>query len=197
MATFVPKLAKFLGVDDLILEMIRIRRESEFVDKYYMILLNKYYRRKIEETAKEVGSDFSLWFDNEKSVNEKTVIGDNVHFNGINIRGDGPVTIGDNFRQGSGCEIITENHAYDEGDRLPYGDSYVTKSVEIDDNVWFGIDVTVLPGVSIGEGAIIQAGSVVTSDIPEGAIAGGHPAEVFDYRDMDHYEELKSAGKFR
>ncbi|MXR53033.1 acyltransferase [Halovenus sp. WSH3] len=135
-------------------------------------------------------------FDNEKTVNSKTVLGDNVHLIGIQVRGEGRVTIGDNFHAGSGCEIITENHNYDDGEAIPYDDTFVTESVEIGDNVWLGIDVTVLPGVSIGEGAIIQAGSVVTQDIPKGAIAGGHPAEVFEHRDMDHYETLKAEGKF-
>ena len=49
----------------------------------------------------------------------------------------------------------------------------------------------VLGGVTLGEGCIIQAGSVVVSDIPDCAIAGGHPAKVFKYRDIRHYEELK------
>ena len=53
-----------------------------------------------------------------------------------------------------------------------------------------------LAGVTIGEGAIIQAGSVVVSNIPDYAIAGGHPAKVFKYRDIEHYTKLKSEGKF-
>jgi acetyltransferase-like isoleucine patch superfamily enzyme len=54
----------------------------------------------------------------------------------------------------------------------------------------------VLGGVTIGEGAIIQAGSVVVSDIPSLAIAGGHPARVFKNRDGAHYERLKRGGRF-
>jgi acetyltransferase-like isoleucine patch superfamily enzyme len=53
-----------------------------------------------------------------------------------------------------------------------------------------------LPGVRIGEGAIIQAGSTVVKDIEKYGIAGGHPAKVFKYRDIDHYEKLKKEGKF-
>jgi acetyltransferase-like isoleucine patch superfamily enzyme len=56
--------------------------------------------------------------------------------------------------------------------------------------------VIVLGGVSIGEGAIIQAGSVVVKDIPKYAIAGGHPCKVFKYRDIEHYEKLKKERKF-
>lgn len=189
------RLVSILKVKIVLIKVIGVK--EEYLDEYYTLLKNKYYQRRIEETAEAVGSDLHLMFDNEKAVNSKTVIGDNVHLIGINVRGEGRVTIGDNFHSGSGCEIITENHNYDSGDAIPYDDTFVAAPVEIGDNVWFGINVTVLPGVSIGEGAIIQAGSVVTQDIPKGAIAGGHPAAVFDHRDMEHYERLKAAGKFR
>jgi acetyltransferase-like isoleucine patch superfamily enzyme len=68
--------------------------------------------------------------------------------------------------------------------------------VIIEDNVWLGSKVTLLPGITIEEGAIIQAGSTVTSDVPKGAIAGGHPAKVFSKRDMKHYEKHKKEGNF-
>ncbi len=54
----------------------------------------------------------------------------------------------------------------------------------------------VLGGVTIGEGAIIQAGSVFVKDIPPLAIAGGHPAVPFKYRDKEHYYRLKELGQF-
>ena len=79
---------------------------------------------------------------------------------------------------------------------IPYDDTVISKDVVIEDNVWLGNRVIVLPGVTIGEGAIIQAGSVVVKDIPKCAIAGGHPANVFSSRDKDHYEKLKKEGKF-
>lgn len=66
----------------------------------------------------------------------------------------------------------------------------------IEDNVWLGQNVTILQGVKIGEGAIIQAGSVVVSDIPACSIAGGHPAKVFKMRNEQHYYDLKSENKF-
>lgn len=160
----------------------------------YEPLENAYYERRAVQTAQEVGS--SVWIGGPTIVNSKTVLGDNVHFMGTKIRGEGPVRIGDNFHSGYGCDILTQNHNYDTGDAIPYDDTYTVEAVDIGDNVWFGIDVTVLPGVSIGEGAIIQAGSVVTDDVPEGAIAGGHPAEVFAERDMEHYERLKAEGRF-
>lgn len=53
--------------------------------------------------------------------------------------------------------------------------------------------MTILGGVTIGEGAIIQAGSVVIFDIPSLAIAGGNPAKPFKYRDKKEYENLKKS----
>lgn len=150
--------------------------------------------KRIPKKAESVGSDLSVNF--PSWITPNTRLGDNVNFNGMYMRGGGKVTIGDNFHSGPECMIMTRNHNYDGGSAIPYDDTYDYGEVNIGDNVWFGARVTVVPGVTIEEGAIIQAGSTVTSDIPKGAIAGGHPAEVFDYRDMDHYNRLKSEGKF-
>lgn len=128
-------------------------------------------------------------------VTHSTYLGRNVNFNGMEILGGGKVSIGDNFHSGRGCLIITENHNY-EGDAIPYDNTYILKDVEIGDNVWLGERVIVLGGVAIGEGAIIQAGSVVTKDIPKYAIAGGHPAKVFSQRNAEHYERLKQERRF-
>ena len=124
-----------------------------------------------------------------------TYLGRNTNFNGMNISGCGVVRIGDNFHSGIGCMIITQNHNY-EGERIPYDDKYVCKDVYIEDNVWLGHRVIVLGGVRIGEGSIIQAGSVITSSIPKYSIAGGHPAKVFSSRDASHYEKLKKLKRF-
>jgi acetyltransferase-like isoleucine patch superfamily enzyme len=92
--------------------------------------------------------------------------------------------------------MITQIHNYDHGNKIPYDDTYIYKDILIKDNVWLGSRVIILGGVTVGEGAIIQAGSVVVSDIPDYAIAGGHPAKVFKYRDKEHYKKLKKQGKF-
>ncbi len=130
------------------------------------------------------------------SVTKHTRLGHNVNFNGMVISGRGSVLIGDNFHSGPECLIITQTHNYDNGSAVPYDDTYILKPVTIEDNVWVGSRVIILGSVTIGEGAIIQAGSVVTSDIPECGIAGGHPAKVFKWRDKEHYYKLKRQGKF-
>lgn len=128
-------------------------------------------------------------------LTRNVILGSNPNFNGMYVKGKGRVIFGDNFHSGEGCLILTENHNY-EGSRLPYDDTYVVKTTQIGDNVWFGDRVIVMGGVNIGEGVIIQAGSVVVNDIPDCAIAGGHPAKVFKYRNKEHYYKLKSKSLF-
>lgn len=130
------------------------------------------------------------------SVTKQTHLGNNINFNGMKIRGEGTVTIGNNFHSGRDCLMITYNHNYDHGDAIPYDSIHINKDIKIEDNVWLGDRVIILGGVTIGEGAIIQAGSVVVNDIPPCAIAGGHPARVFKMRDTDHYYKLKQDKKF-
>ncbi len=130
------------------------------------------------------------------SVTKYTYLGVNVNFNGMRISGSGKVTIGDNFHSGRNCLMLSDIHNYDSGTKIPYDETCIKKDIIIEDNVWLGDRVIVLGGVRIGEGAIIQAGSVVVCNIPRYAIAGGHPAKVFSERDIKHYDILKKQGAF-
>ena len=127
--------------------------------------------------------------------NSSTTLGTNTNFNGFKVFGKGTVKIGDNFHSGSGCILITQVHDY-EGKKIPYDENYKTKKIVIEDNVWLGLNVFILSSCTIGEGSILQAGSVVVSDIPKYAIAGGNPAKVFKYRNKTHYNNLKNENKF-
>jgi acetyltransferase-like isoleucine patch superfamily enzyme len=129
-------------------------------------------------------------------LTKNTFLGSNVNFNGLTVTGGGRVTIGDNFHSGPDCLLICQNHNFDAGSAIPYDNTYIYKDISISDNVWLGSRVIILGGISIGEGAIIQAGSCVVNDIPPYAIAGGHPAKVFSYRNIEHYERLKAQGRF-
>ncbi len=125
-----------------------------------------------------------------------TTLGNNCHFNGMKVTGKGNVLIGNNFHSGGGILILTSNHNYDYGQALPYDDTTIDGDVDIEVNVWIGQNVMILSGVRIGEGAIIQAGSVVVSNIEACAVAGGHPARIFKKRNEEHYFELKKQNKF-
>lgn len=149
----------------------------------------------VRRKARRVGETILLRGD--VRVSSKTVIGNGCVINGMRVYGDGETIIGDHCSFGPGLIIQTQNHDYDKGDTLPYGKGFVYKPVKIDDCVWIGMNVTLLPGTHIGEGAIIQAGSVVHGEIPPLAIAGGNPAKVFASRSKDHYDELKAKRSFR
>lgn len=107
------------------------------------------------------------------------------------------MNIGDFFHSGKNLKILTQNHDYDHGRTIPYdSQKIIAKTTTIGNFVWIGDDVLLLPGVTIGEGAIIQAGSVVSMNIPPMGIAGGNPAKVFKQRDVAHFESLKKEKAF-
>lgn len=95
---------------------------------------------------------------------------------------------------GPRLKVHTSNHNYN-GILLPYDEKYLVKDVIIHENVWIGSDVTILPGVEIGEGAVIGACSVVTKSIPALAIVGGNPARIIKYRDENQYRLKKKENK--
>ena len=98
----------------------------------------------------------------------------------VNARGD--VTIGNYVILGPYCVIHSANHNMEALEVPVQQQGFVELPVTIGDNVWLGARVTVLPGVTIGENAVIGAGSVVTKDIPADAIAVGNPAKVIRLR---------------
>lgn len=134
-------------------------------------MFKKFYRLIVKLRAAKAGNN--LHVNRFSVVSRKTYLGDNVNFNGIRISGCGKVFIGNNFHSGRECLIISQNHNYDYGKAIPYDDTYIAKDVSIGDNVWLGDRVIILGGCNIGEGAIIQAGSVVVGNIPPLAIVGG------------------------
>lgn len=156
-------------------------------------LRKKYYKRNVLKTAQSVKGEVTV--NGLTYVNSKTVLGHNVHFNGLRILGKGKVSIGDNFHSGMDCVFLTEIHNY-KGTKIPYDETNILKEIIIEDNVWLGHGVMIIGSVTIGEGAIIQAGAVVIKDVPKYGIAGGNPATVFKYRDEEHYTSLKQEGKF-
>ncbi|GGX29873.1 nodulation protein [Pigmentiphaga litoralis] len=86
------------------------------------------------------------------------------------------VTIGDNTQIGPGAQILTADHPRDPALRaqmLEFG-----RPIVIGRNVWIGGGALIMPGVTIGDDALIGAGSVVTKDVPAGATVMGNPARV-------------------
>lgn len=112
------------------------------------------------------------------------------------IETSGGVRIGEYFHPGRALTIFSATHNYDNASRIPYDSKVLEKPVNIGDFVWCGANVTIMPGITVGEGAILGAGSVVTRNVPRLAIVGGNPARVIRYRDADRFDDLKSRGQF-
>jgi maltose O-acetyltransferase len=111
-------------------------------------------------------------------------IGDNSGV-GENCRVGSGVRIGKNVRMGPDVIICTQNHRYT---RETF-EGFVSGPVVIEDNVWIGYRVIILPGVTVGRNAIVGAGAVCTRDVPAYSIVGGVPARVLKMRE-DHGQRL-------
>ena len=112
------------------------------------------------------------------------VIGDNVDLaKDVLITTSGGVFIGQRTLIGYRTQILSINHSIPPiGEPFPIsGDK--GNPIHIEEDVWIGANCIILAGVKIGKGAVIGAGSVVTKDIPENAIAVGNPAKVIKYRE--------------
>lgn len=98
---------------------------------------------------------------------------------------------------GPKVSFLTENHRYDAPDleAIPYDLENIRRQITIEENVWIGYGAIIMPGVTLGEGSIVAAGSVVTKDVEACSIVGGNPAKHIKYRDKDRYYKLKSEGK--
>ena len=112
------------------------------------------------------------------------------------IDATGGLTIGKCSCLARGTCVLTTDHQAN-GDSLPFDDTRIVKPIIIEDCVWVGRNAAILPGVTIGEGAIIGLGAVVRQDIASCAIAVGNPARVIGYRDKDHYRRLRERDAIR
>lgn len=104
-----------------------------------------------------------------------TKIGKNVFINFDCVFLDlGGITIEDNVLIAPKVSLLTEGHPTAIEDRH----SLIPKPIHIKKNAWIGANVTILPGVTIGENAVVAAGAVVSKDVPDNTIVGGIPAKM-------------------
>lgn len=107
----------------------------------------------------------------------KLIMGNRVSLNrGTTINAGGGVFLGDDVLIGPNVIIYSQNHAYGARDLRINSQGYSFGSVNIGDDVWIGAGVIVLPGVTIGKGTVVGAGSVVTKPLPEYTLCVGNPA---------------------
>jgi acetyltransferase-like isoleucine patch superfamily enzyme len=89
----------------------------------------------------------------------------------------GPVILGNNVVIGHGVTFITAHHSIGESVRraapVEYG-----RRILVGDGVWVAANTTILPGITIGEGAVVATGAVVTKDVPPNVVVAGVPARI-------------------
>ena len=128
--------------------------------------------------GKPVDDSFGLFPPFHTDCGMNITVGKNVFINACcHFQDHGGVTLDDGCQIGHNVVFATLNHGFAPEDRsTTYPAPIVLKK-----NVWVGSNATILSGVTIGENAIVGAGSVVTKNVPDNAIVGGVPAKVIKY----------------
>jgi acetyltransferase-like isoleucine patch superfamily enzyme len=114
-------------------------------------------------------------------IGKRTAINE---YNNLRAAG-GDIRIGDNTQIAQFCTLVAGNHTVDTTEFMIDAAWETSKtSVEIEEDVWIGANCVILPGVTIGRGAVIGAGSVVTKSVPAYSIYVGNPAKLMRMRNM-------------
>lgn len=114
-------------------------------------------------------------FDYSISIGKNTTINRNAIV-------EGQVTIGANCSIAPNVVIVGQNHNFSDKSQIIKAQGSSSKGIVIHDDVWIGANATILDGVTIGEGAIVAAGAVVTKDVEPYSIVGGVPAKLLKTR---------------
>ncbi len=96
---------------------------------------------------------------------------------GVTLGLDGEITLGRNVSLSPGATLYTATHALGFGSQR-MSPQVTQKPIRVEDGVWVGMHSLILPGVTLGQGCVVSAGSVVTSDVPPNTLVGGNPAAV-------------------
>ena len=100
------------------------------------------------------------------------------------LSASGGIEFSDGVQVAPGVRIATINHDFNNRHTI-----YTYGKVTIKKNAWIGMNVTICPGVTIGEYAVVAAGAVVTKDVPDYAVVGGVPAKVIKMQNPDEQKE--------
>ena len=123
---------------------------------------------------------------------EKVRIGSNCNFGAdVVIAGGGGVQIGDWVGFGPDVKVWSVNHCFSDPDVPWQLQGWTARPVVIEDDVWLAANVFVTPGVTIGRGAIISAGTVLAKSVPPFAIVAGNPGRVVGWRKAPASEPLE------
>lgn len=152
---------------------------------------------RIREILGEAGENLAIMPPFHCDYGYNITVGDNFYANyNLIILDVAPVTIGDNVFIAPNVAIYTAGHPIHHKARNSMYEYGI--SITIGDNCWIGGNVVICPGVKIGSGVVIGAGSVVTRDIPDNAVAAGNPCRVLREitdEDLKYYFKNRKFGE--
>ncbi len=126
-----------------------------------------------------IGQSTHIWFPWNIVVGKNSHVGKNTQISCIQA---GDLVIGANVMISPYVMITATGHNFADVDTPMQVQGLSSRKVSIEDDVWVGGKSIILPGVTVGRGSVVAAGSVVTRDVPPLAIVGGNPAKVIKYR---------------
>lgn len=150
---------------------------------YLMDLRKWVYRKAMYPRFKQHGLNVDIHPSVEIRTPENLIIGDNTNINhGSEIYAGGGISIGSGTMLAYEVFVMSDSRTFLGETPLKEQKGRIKKPVEIGNDVWIGARATILPGVKIGDHAIVAAGSVVTKSVNEWEIVGGNPAKVIGKR---------------
>lgn len=130
-----------------------------------------------------VARDVSFYFPIQHTDKKSLSIGDSCFIGRNTMFGMyAPISIGSHVMIAPYCFLITGNHKFDSRELPMDCQGHTESPINIKDDVWIGCHTVILAGVSIGEGAVVAAGSVVNKNVPPYEIWGGVPAKFIKHR---------------
>jgi maltose O-acetyltransferase len=131
-------------------------------------------RLMLDECGRDVNVEHGAWFGSGRGIR----LGDRSDI-GMDALVIGPLDVGRDVMMGPRCILLSSSHAFASVDVPMNRQGFLDdRPIVIEDDVWVGAGTIVLPGVRIGTGSIVGAGSVVTNDVPPRTVVAGNPARV-------------------
>lgn len=174
----VDLMKKIILIKDMLFAFFSLTFIKDVLYSFSFYLFNRVHGlRKINKGKSVKIRPGTLIRDPERvSIGDYTSIGtNNVIWAGKNT---GRIIFGKNVMTGPYCSFFGFNHGFELGDTPFIDQDCIDGDIVIEDNVWFGANVTVLANVRIGANSVIAAGSVVTKDIEPNTIVGGNVAKL-------------------